>query len=41
MVPLDKVKDIIQKHDNLEKNFLRADPKLFAKIKRVFKSGIL
>ena len=33
MIPLDKVKDIISKHDNLEKDLSSGsiDPKLFAK----------
>ena len=33
MVPLDKVKDIVSKHDNLEKELSSGslDPKLFAK----------
>ena len=33
MVPIDKVKDIITKHDNLEKELSSGniDPKLFAK----------
>ena len=40
MVPLDKVKDIIGKHDLLEKELASGniDPKLFAKIQGVFSS---
>ena len=39
MVPIDKVKDIINRHDALEKELSsqNIDPKLFAKIKRIFK----
>ena len=39
MVPIDKVKDIINRYDALEKELSsqNIDPKLFAKIKRIFK----
>ena len=40
MVPLDKVKDIIQKHDNLEKELSSGniDSKLFAKKSKEYSS---
>ena len=38
MVPIDKVKDIITKHDSLEKELSSGniDPKLFAKKSKVY-----